>query len=119
MSKVVEELISSGEQWKYSVVGHGSGEDFHARVTYNDDGSINEKETYSTKYYKELHKQDGSKNKKKKEKSKKSNSKKESDSCLVKILKAPFRLLWWIIKFVLKICGIWFIISIFTGDDDN
>lgn len=43
----------------------------------------------------------------------------KQEGCLMKIIKAPFRLLWWLIKLILKCCGIWFIISMFTGDDDQ
>lgn len=52
---------------------------------------------------------------------KKSNDK---EDCLTRILMAPFRFLWWIIwncvlKNILRMLGIWFIISLITGDDDD
>lgn len=66
-------------------------------------------------------------NQKKKKKEKRDDDEEKSrdkDGCLTRILKAPFRLLWWIIwdvvlKTILKLLGIWFIISLFTGDDDD
>ena len=54
-----------------------------------------------TEYREQLKKERGQdKPKKEKKKAPKDNSDKEG--CLTKIIKAPFRILWWLIKFILK-----------------
>ncbi|MDE5849062.1 MAG: hypothetical protein K2H38_02865 [Muribaculaceae bacterium] len=37
---------------------------------------------------------------------------------LLFIIFLPFLIIWWVIKLVLKLCGIWAIINFFTGGDD-
>lgn len=88
--------ISRRDGWKYSATSN-SGEDYKARIFVNDDGSV-DGASYSNQYKKEM--------KKSKKEARKSGEKKEG--CLMKIIKAPFRLLWWIFKTFLVIitCGL-------------
>ena len=37
---------------------------------------------------------------------------------IIWIILLPFKIVWWILKLVLKVCGIWFLISLFTGKDE-
>ena len=94
--------VSSEESKKYAnVSGTDPAKGFDVKVTYNADGSINEERTYSEGYREQLKKERGQdKPKKEKKKAPKDNSDKEG--CLTKIIKAPFRFLWWLIKFILK-----------------
>lgn len=101
-----------------------------AYVWRNDDGTINEA-SYTESYRKkhglgkfasqtnQTSTQSNSNTKQKKEKSSKS-----GDGCLMKIIKAPFKLLgwvlkllWWVIVNVLKLIGIGFILEKLTEDD--
>lgn len=112
MSKFENEPISRSEAYKYNSVSY-RGNDVTARVLYNDDGSINEKSTYSKRYYEELHPNP------EKNKSNNSKSSKKQGNCLVKIIKLPFQVLWWIVKKILSIFGLAFIVSLFTGNSSN
>lgn len=121
--------IAFSDKWKYRSTS-SSGSKATARIyTYDDD--VDAEATYSPRY---LHltwpdKYDSSGNPIRDDDAganddRKSDDGKKKDGCLTSILKAPFRLLWWIIwdvvlKTILKLLGIWFIISLFTGDGDD
>lgn len=113
--------VSSEESKKYAnVSGTDPAKGFDVKVTYNADGSINEKRTYSEGYREQLKKERGQdKPKKEKKKAPKDNSDKEG--CLTKIIKAPFRFLWWLIKFILKNALVILTFGLANGwfDDDN
>lgn len=110
--------IPSEEQGKYSMIITGGGhKGIVTRVYYNDDGSINEKETYNPNYLKKLEESRRPKEKpvnevrpkvkpsKKVEESAES-SRSDSDSdWFTKILWFPFKLVWWIVK------AIWWIVK--------
>ncbi|MBR6456863.1 MAG: hypothetical protein IKS72_08090, partial [Prevotella sp.] len=72
-----------------------------ARMYINDNGEI---EGYTEEYLKKL--ELDKKSEKKEKKSKVNKSGKKKDGCLSKCLKAPFKLLWWIIKNVLIIVSL-------------
>jgi hypothetical protein len=107
--------IDAHDVWKYqSTQTYAEGRS--ADVYYKDDGSLDEDLTYSN-YYKSkrqgeekkatissseaTHVMDDNSSRKKKKKNK--NKKDSNDGCLGKILKAPFKLLWWIIKLPFKL----------------
>ncbi len=117
--KVSHDEYSSG---KYKYSSYRGQEEYFVKIWYNDDGSINEEYTYIEPYLAKKRKQEEDQNvedktdkktKKKKEKKNKKNKKSESnsdeDGCLTKILKAPFKGIWWLIKKILL-----FILSIVT-----
>lgn len=93
--------IDRSESWKYQSTHGTNGEDFHAKVYVDDKGEIS-KDSYSQEYNEKNGNSDkpDKKGKDKKGKSGKGSGKKES--FLMKVIKAPFRLLWWLIKFILK-----------------
>lgn len=110
--------ISYGEQSKYQDVTYGTNDGrgpygVRARIWYKADGSIDEKSTYSKEYYNKLHPNP------EKNKSNNSKSSKKQGNCLVKIIKLPFQVLWWIVKKILSIFGLAFIVSLFTGNSSN
>lgn len=105
------------------------GDGYKVRIYYNSDGTVDEKATYEEWYIKEvLHPTDDAPQKGKK---KKHSSKKES--CIKRILLAPFRLIKWllwdflvvgilwkmIVRPILALLGITFLIGLFTGDYDD
>jgi hypothetical protein len=98
--------IDRSEGWKYSNTHGTSGDDYHARVYVDDDGNISH-DSYSRKYIREKNKEELGKNSDKEGKGEKGNDKsgnsgEKKEGCLTKIIKAPFRFLWWLIKFILK-----------------
>lgn len=117
---ISEEEFRHNNHYKNSSEGGGK---FYAKMYYNDDGSLNEELTYSKSYYKELHPENSGKNKEekvtkgKKKKEKTKDGKKEG--CLKKILLAPFRLIWWLLKMILKLIGLSFILSLMGQDESN
>lgn len=124
---ISEEEFRHNNHYKNSSEGGGK---FYAKMYYNDDGSLNEELTYSKSYYKELHSEDSGKNKeekvtkekKKKEKKEKKGKTKDGnkkEGCLKKILLAPFRLIWWLLKMILKLIGLSFILSLMGQDESN
>ena len=97
--------IDRREGWKYQDT-LGNGDDFYARVYVDDNGNIS-KDNYSREYNKKLEDEDSKGNDEKPDKNGKGNKGNEEkdekkEGCLAKILKAPFRLLWWLTKFILK-----------------
>ena len=107
--------IDRSEGWKYSD-RLDNGDDYYARVYVDDKGKIS-KDSYSREYNKKLEDEDskgndekpdkngkGDKDNDKNGKGDKGNEGKDEkkEVCLAKILKAPFRLLWWLTKFILK-----------------
>lgn len=108
---------------KYSsTLDPGSGDTVQAYVYYNSDGTIDEKKTYTDYYYKQLHKDDEGKSKDKKdkkEKPSKTKPSKEKEGCLTKLWKAPFRLLWWLIKKALVILSLGVLSGLLNSDDDK
>ena len=103
---------------KYSsTLDPGSGDTVQAYVYYNSDGTIDEKKTYTDYYYKQLHKDDDDESKDKKDK--KAKSSKEKEGCLTKLWKAPFRLLWWLVKKALIILSLGILSGLLNGDDDK
>ena len=97
--------IDRREGWKYQDT-LGNGDDFYARVYVDDKGKIS-KDSYSHEYNKKLEDEDSKGNDEKPDKNGKGDKGNEGkdekkEGCLAKILKAPFRLLWWLTKFILK-----------------
>ena len=97
--------IDRREGWKYQDT-LGNGDDFYARVYVDDKGNIS-KDNYSREYIKKLEDEDSKGNDEKPDKNGKGDKGNEGkdekkEGCLAKILKAPFRLLWWLTKFILK-----------------
>lgn len=107
------------EQGKYDmIIIGGKHEGLAARIYYNDDGSINEKETYNSNYLKKLEesrrpkekpvnevKQKVKPSKKVEESAESSGSDSDSD-WFTKILCFPFKLVWWLVK------AIWWIVKL-------
>lgn len=92
--------IDRSEGWKYQHTHGTNGEDFHAKVYVDDNGNIS-KDSYS-RVYNEKNAKPEKKEKKSKSGKKMSKSGKKKEAWWVKLLKAPFRFLWWLIKFILK-----------------
>ena len=101
MGHFEEFRIDRSEAWKYQTTLESSAEGFRAKVWVDDDGNIS-KDSYSREYNKKIGNNDkpDKKGKEKKGKSGKGSGKKES--FLTKVIKAPFRFLWWLIKLILK-----------------
>lgn len=110
--------ISSEEQGKYSSIMTGGGHSgIYTRIHYNDDGSINEKETYNSNYLKKLEESRRPKEKpvnevkqkvkpsKKVEESVENSESKSDDDWFFKVLLFPLKLVWWIVK------AIWWIVK--------
>lgn len=98
--------IDRRENWKYQTTLGTNGDDNYARV-YVDDNGIISKDSYSREYNKILEDEDSKGNDEKPDKNGKGDKGNEGkdekkEGCLAKILKAPFRLLWWLTKFILK-----------------
>ena len=88
--------INPSDAWKYANVFHGAGDKWEAEVVTDSNGNVTD-HTYSQSYLKQQRKQ--AKAETKKEKKVTSNK----ESCFKKLIKAPFKILWWIIKKVLII----------------
>ena len=116
MGHYEEIQIDRSEGWKYQSTHGTNGDDYYARVYVDDKGKIS-KDSYSREYNKKLEDEDskgndekpdkngkGDKDNDKNGKGDKGNEGKDEtkEGCLAKILKAPFRLLWWLTKFILK-----------------
>lgn len=100
--------IDRHDGWKYSYTHGTNGDDYYARVRVDDNGNITE-DSYS-KVYKEKNNKDKSENKK-------SNLKDSNkEGCLKKMIKAPFKCLWWILKKILGILTLGLISSWLNGD---
>ena len=116
MSTFENKLIPRSEAWKYSNTFGTNGDDFYAKLTMNDDGTI-AKESYSKAYRKQQQKyklqssKEETRNNKKKEKN--------GEGCLAKILKAPFRLLWWLLKKLLGLLPVIITLGIINSDEKN
>lgn len=98
--------IERSEGWKYQSTHGTNGDDYHARVYVDEKGKIS-KDSYSREYNKKLEDEDSKGNDEKPDKNGKGDKGNEGkdekkEGCLAKILKAPFRLLWWLTKFILK-----------------
>ena len=98
--------IDRRENWKYQTTLGTSFDDNYARVYVDDKGNIS-KDSYSREYNKKLEDEDSKGNDEKPDKNGKGDKGNEGkdekkEGCLAKILKAPFRLLWWLTKFILK-----------------
>ena len=98
--------IDRSENWKYQTTLGTSFDDNYARVYVDDNGNIS-KDSYSREYNKKLEDEDSKGNDEKPDKNGKGDKGNEGkdekkEGCLAKILKAPFRLLWWLTKFILK-----------------
>ena len=98
--------IDRRENWKYQTTLGTSFDNNYARVYVDDKGKIS-KDSYSREYNKKLEDEDSKGNDEKPDKNGKGNKgneekDKKKEGCLAKILKAPFRLLWWLTKFILK-----------------
>ena len=97
--------IDRREGWKYQTTLSNS-DSCRARVYVDDDGNISQ-DSYSRQYIREKNKEELGKNSDKEGKGKKGNDKngksgEKKEGCLAKIIKAPFRFLWWLIKLILK-----------------
>ena len=95
--------IDRSEGWKYQTTLDNSSDGYRAKVWVDDNGNISQ-ESYSRQYIREKNKEELGKNSDKEGKGKKGNGKsgEKKEGCLTKIIKAPFRFLWWLIKFILK-----------------
>ena len=98
--------IDRSEGWKYQTTLENSSDGYRAKVYVDDDGKISQ-ESYSRQYIREKNKEELGKNNEKEGKDKKgkgkiSKSGDKKEGCLAKIIKAPFRFLWWLIKLILK-----------------
>lgn len=102
-----DEYLHGGYRYT-SRSGAGVDTEYMAKVMYNNDGSIDENSTFSQS---KLKKQD-----KVKEKKVKTNSGEDKDGCLSKILKAPFKLLWWLLKKILIVVSLGMLGSWLNGD---
>ena len=105
---------TKGERWP-------DGEYVHeVNVTYDDFGKIIPEMTYTEKYCREnklgKYSENNDAPSANSNKPKESNpEKKEGDGCLVKILKSPFKLLWWVIKKILGILTLGLLSSWLNG----
>jgi hypothetical protein len=111
--------IDRSEGWKYQTTVGTNGDDYHARVYVDDNGEIS-KDSYSREYNDKNVNNEKPEKPDKKGNDKKGNDKngkgkveKEKESWLKKILLAPFRLLWWIIKKLLKL--LWGVVKLILG----
>lgn len=93
--------IDRSESWKYSSTHGTNGDDFYAKVYVDDNGNIS-KDSYSREYNEKNGNNDKPGKTDKKGNAKIGKGDKKKEGCMAKIIKAPFRLLWWIIKFILK-----------------
>ena len=105
MGHFEEFFIDRSEGWKYQTTLENTN-GVRARVWVDDDGNIS-KDSYSREYNKKLEDEDSKGNDEKPDKNGKGDKGNEGkdekkEGCLAKILKAPFRLLWWLTKFILK-----------------
>ena len=97
--------INPEDCWKYNCPYHTT-----ADVFYKSDGSVDEERTYTKTYLKRIHKNDkASKNKKK--------SSKDKEGCLTKLWKAPFRLLWWILKKALLLLSFGLLANLLNSEE--
>lgn len=114
--------VDKGESWKYSSVSYYAGRDDVEVRIYIDDNGLIDNSTYSDTYLKEnglgkyavkeeSDQQEPVAQKKTKEK-KKSSFKR-------KLLLAPLKLIWWLIKFLLKLIGLSFLISLFSDNSND
>lgn len=105
--------IDADDTWKYQSTQTYAG-GYSAYVHYKDDGSLNEDLTYSNYYKSKLQEEEKKAtnssseatsimNDKSKNKNKSYSKKDSNDGYLRKILKALFKLLWWIIKLPFKL----------------
>lgn len=102
MGHYEEISIDRSEGWKYQTTLDNSTDGYRAKVYVDDNGEIS-KDSYSREYN-EKNGKNGKTGKEGKDKKGRDNRKDddEKDGCLEKILLAPFRLLWWLIKFIFK-----------------
>ena len=103
MGHFEEFFIDRSEGWKYQTTLENTN-GVRARVWVDDDGNIS-KDSYSREYNKKLEDEDSKGNDEKPDKNGKGDKGNEGkdekkEGCLAKILKAPFRLLWWLTKFI-------------------
>ena len=97
-SEEIEVKRGSSEWAKYA--NHLSSSDSdRVTVYYKSDGSIDEDKTYTSTYRNKLAEQRGQQTQDTKSKGK---TEEKKEGCLMKIIKAPFRLIWWLLKFILK-----------------
>ncbi len=96
--------IDRSEGWKYQTTLDNSTDGYRAKVYVDDNGEIS-KDSYSREYNNKNGKADKGKEAKgkgNKNKGSKGSVGKEKEGCLTKIIKAPFRFLWWLIKLIFK-----------------
>lgn len=107
MGHFEEIQIDRSEGWKYQTTLDNSKDGYRAKVWVDDDGKIS-KESYSRKYNEKCSKSDKSEKSDKKSKAKGNKGKdiKKKEGWLTKLWKAPFRLLWWLVKQVLIILSL-------------
>ena len=108
--------IDRREGWKYKSTGGTNDDDYHARVYVDDDGNIS-KDSYSREYNDKNSGNDKPQKADKKGNAKKENEKgkdgKTKESWVKKILMAPLRFLWWLIKQLLKV--LWGLVKMILG----
>ena len=117
-------LIDVNRNEGHGKYGHildpGSGDTVRAYVYYNSDGTIDEKKTYTDYYYRQLHKDDEDiDNEDKDDEDEDNENKNKKEGCLTKLWKAPFRLLWWLVKKALVILSLGVLSGLLNSDDDK
>lgn len=101
-----DQVIDRHDAWKYQSHLMAAGEPDKARIYYDDNGNVDEKKTYSKRYYEQLHpKTTEKKEDKKNDKKQKSSSDEGGSGYCVKflctiILVLPF---WWCCKCVIAL----------------
>ena len=113
MSEFKMVKVPRKDGWMYASTSSTNGDDHYAKVWYNRDGGIDDNLTYSEAYKRQMG-IGGSKGKK--VKSSKIVDGKKKEGCITKILKAPFRLLWWVVKQVLIIVTFGYLSGVFDDD---
>ncbi len=100
MGHFEEFFIDRSEGWKYQTTLENA-DGVRAKVWVDDDGNIS-KDSYSREYNKKNSSSDKPRKEKKNRDGKSSKGSEKKESFLKKVIKAPFRFLWWLIKFLLK-----------------
>ncbi len=104
---------------KYQSTSHKDGVNY-ARIWYDGD-NIDLKATYTQKYLKEhnLDKSPKEKVSEKKDKRSKVSQKESKERDWSWLYTWPFKLIWWILKKIFSLAGLSFLITLFSGDNEN
>ena len=107
---------------KYQSTSHINGKNY-ARVWYNGD-NVDPKRTYTERYLEKHNLKTGKIQKTESTKSSEveeddDDSENQSIGILGKILLMPFKIIWWIIKQLLKFIGLSFLLTIFSSNNND